>query len=371
MRKSLSILIALVLLVGGYLVSSHLANSKKKRAPKIEVLQQSVFVETVVNTAIPIQIVENGRLTASNKIAIYAEVQGVMEATEKEFKVGTLYQKNELLVKISDDDSRASLLAQRSTLENLVASVLPDLQVGQPKAYQKWNQYLKNFDVNKPINKLPETSSDREKYFITAKNIYTTFYKTRNLEITLQKYRIIAPFDGILTEAAVTRGSLVRPGQTLGEFIEPTNYELEVSVNKEAALFLAVGNQVEIKGGGSDGILSGVISRINGKVNLNSQTIKVFIKLHHEALREGMYLQAIMQGSPIPNAYQVASGLLVNGNQLYVVMNNQLKLINVSILYKKHHSVVVKGLENGMKLVSKLLPGAYAGMEVTVIKADQ
>ncbi len=371
MRKYLSIAIALALVIGGYFYSSHLVNSKKKRAPNIEKIQQSVFVETVENGTIPIQIIESGRLTASNKIAIYSEVQGVMETTKKAFKVGSIYQKNDVLVKVRDDDKRASLLAQRSVLENLVVSVLPDLRLGQAKAYQKWNKYLENFDVNKPINKLPETESDREKYYITAKKIYTTYYQTRNLEITLQKHKIIAPFDGILTEASVTLGSLIRQGQKLGEFIEPTRYEMEVSIAKEAARSLAIGSRVMIKEGDINHKISGTVSRINGKVELNTQTVKVFIKLQNSELREGLYLQAIMQGMPIKNAYEVASSLLVNGNQLYVVVNNQIDLVTVSILHKKHSSAVVQGLKDGMKLVSKPLPGAYAGMDVTIIKAEQ
>jgi len=371
MKKYLSIVIALVLVVGGYLYSSHLANSKKKRAPQVEKIQQSVFVEIVENATIPIQIIENGRLTASNKIAIYAEVQGVMEATKKEFKAGTVYQKNDVMVKIYADDKRASLLAQRSILENLIASILPDLRVGQPKAYQKWNNYLKSFEVNTPIETLPETSSDREKYFITSKNVYTTYYQTRNLEIVFQKYQIVAPFDGILTEASITLGSLVMPGQKLGEYIEPSNYEVEVWVSKEAALSLAIGNQVEIKNGRLKHKISGVIARINGKVESNSQTVRVFIKVQDSGLKEGLYLQAVMQGNPIENAYEVANSLLVNGNQLYVVVNNQINLVSVLIMHKKTSSVVVQGLEDGMKLVSKPLPGAYAGMDVSIIKEDQ
>lgn len=371
MRKYLSMVIALVLVIGGYFYASHLANSKKKRTEKVEQVQQSVFVEVVKNSTIPIQIIENGRLTASNKIAIFAEVQGVMEVTKKAFKVGSRYKKDEILIRIRDDASQANLLAQRSVLQSLIASVLPDLQVSQPQAYQKWFEYMEKFDVNKPLKKLPETSSAREKYFITAKNIYTTFYQTRNLEINVQKYKIAAPFDGILTEATVTLGSLVMQGQKLGEFIEPSKYELEVSVGKTLAPSLAIGSRVEIKGGDLNQKIPGVISRINGKVELNSQTVKVFIALEASELKEGLYLQAIMQGIPIENAYEVASSLLVNGNQLYLVVNDRIELVSVSILHKKYNSVVVQGLKDGMSLVSKPLPGAYAGMDVTIVTADQ
>ncbi len=366
MRKFITTIIAFALLIGGYFFSKSMVANKKKRVPTSEKVIQSVFVQNVKNEAVPIQIIESGRLVAKNKIEIYAEVQGVMEATPKEFKPGSVYNKGAVLVKIRSADYYANLQAQKSTLQNLITSVLPDLRLDYPEAYKKWDEYLQNFDMNKPISKLPETSSDKEKYFITGKNIYTTYYKTKNLEIILQKYTLRAPFNGILTEAVVTPGTVVRPGQKLGEFINPSVYEMEVSVKKTEISSLAIGKNVQVKGANSTQVWDGKITRINGKVDVNTQTVKVFIQLNSDELREGMYMEANMNGNPIPEAFEVASGLLIEGSKLYVVKNNMLDVVVVSVLHKKHNSVVIQGLEDGMQLVSKPIAGAYAGMEVSI-----
>ena len=60
----------------------------------------------------------------------------------------------------------------------------------------------------------------------------------------MSKYQIRAPFSGTLTEALVSPGTLVRIGQKLGEFIDPSIYEMEVSINSEFANLLKVGNSV-------------------------------------------------------------------------------------------------------------------------------
>ena len=52
---------------------------------------------------------------------------------------------------------------------------------------------------------------------------------------------ISAPFSGILTEALVTEGTLIRNGQKLGEFIDPSDYEMEVNISKSYANLLKVG----------------------------------------------------------------------------------------------------------------------------------
>jgi multidrug resistance efflux pump len=45
----------------------------------------------------------------------------------------------------------------------------------------------------------------------------------------------------------VTEGTLVRAGQKLGEFIDPTQYELEVAVSKTYADMLSIGQKVDLK----------------------------------------------------------------------------------------------------------------------------
>ena len=91
---------------------------------------------------------------------------------------------------------------------------------------KSFNDPFKHFEINQPLKKLPEATSDQEKFFITGKNIYTTFYNTKNLELIYQKHLIKAPFDGILTSAQVDPGTVIRTGQLLGNFIDPTEYEM-------------------------------------------------------------------------------------------------------------------------------------------------
>ena len=247
MRKYIFIILGIVMIAGSIIFAKTLADSKKERAPADNKFIPTVFVETVANTSVPVTIIESGRLMAKNRIELYAEVQGVMETNSREFKPGARYQKGETIVKIRSDDFTANLQAQKSNLQNLITSILPDLRLDYPEVYQKWDAYLRNFDMDKPVAPLPETSSDKEKFFITGRNIYTSYYNTKNLEIILGKYTLRAPFSGVLTDAMVTPGTLVRQGQRLGEFIDPTVFELEVAVSESQMSALSVGKKVTIQ----------------------------------------------------------------------------------------------------------------------------
>jgi multidrug efflux pump subunit AcrA (membrane-fusion protein) len=292
-----------------------------------------------------------------------------MQTSGKDFKPGSVYSQGELMVSIRDNDFYAQLQAQKSTLQNLIASALPDLRLDFPDAYEKWDNYIRDFDINEPVAPIPEAESDQENFFITGKNIYTTYYNTKNLEIVLAKYRLRAPYNGILTDVNVTPGSLVRPGQKLGEFIDPSIYELEVSVSKSQMDYLSIGKGVVVRDRETaEKKWNGKITRINGKVDPNTQTVKVFIELKGKDLYEGLFLEALINGRYEKNAYEINRSLLVDESRLFVVEDNTLQLVTVDPVVFNEKTVIVKGLEDGKEIISKPISGAYTGMNVSVLE---
>lgn len=371
MRKYITIIAAVLVIAASAYIAKDLANPDKKVRPIQEKVTPTVFVENVLNAHVPISVLESGRLVAKNKIEIFAEVQGVMQNTGKEFKPGVNYKKGESIVHVRSEDFYANLMAQKSNLQNLITSILPDLRLDFPDAYKKWDDYLRSFEMEKPVPPLPKVTSDKEKFFVTGRNIYTTYYNTKNMEITLEKYNLKAPYDGILTEALVTPGSLIRPGQKLGEFIDPTVYEMEVSINKSLIASLKVGKEVIVRySENKTKQWKGKIVRINGKVESTTQTVKVFIELHSNELKEGMYLEAIMNGESIPDAFMIERNLLVDESKVYIVSNNTLELINIEPVFFNQKTVVVKGLTDGDQLISRPVSGGYSGMEVQIYKGQ-
>ena len=356
----------MLLIAASAYIAQDLANTKKRQRPKNEKVKPTVFAEAVKNSNVSIAVLESGRLMAKNRIEIFAEVQGVMEPTRKEFKPGAYYRKGETVVSIRNDDLYANLQAQKSNLQNLITSILPDLRLDYPEAYKKWDDYIRSFDMNKTVPQLPEPSTDKEKFFITGRNIYTTYYNTKNMEIVLSKYNLRAPYSGILTAVLVTPGSLIRPGQKLGEFIDPSVYEMEVSINKSILPSLKVGEKVVVRDAENHlNQTDGKIIRINGSVDRNTQTVKVFIELRGNDLKEGMYLEAIMDGQPIPESVEISRSLLVDESMVYIVQDSALQLVEVDPVFFNQKTVVVRGLEDGQVIISKAVPGAYSGMEVT------
>ena len=371
MRKIISIVLGVLLLVGAIFIAKYLIDNKKKPKPSFDKIVKTVFVEEVENKEIPIVITTSGNLTAKHKIDLYSEVQGVLKPSTKEFKAGTSYSKGETILRINSDEFYANLQSQKSNFYNSLTSIMPDIRLDYPNEFQKWESYLHSFDIDKATPKLPVMNTDKEKFFISGRGINTAYYNVKNLEVKLGKYNLRAPFNGILTEALVTPGSLVRAGQKLGEFIDPTVYEMEVSVNAEFADLLKKGNTVKLHNLEKTKQYKGKVIRINGKVDATSQTIKAYIQISHEDLKEGMYLEADLKARSEKDAIEVSRKLLVDNKQMYIVRDSILDLIDVNPVYFSAESAVIKGIENGTLLLSKPTPGAYQGMQVKIFEDKQ
>lgn len=367
MRKGISTVLALLLLAGAFILAKYIIDTKQRPTPKFDKIVKTAFIQNVENTTVPIIISTNGNLMAKNKIELYSEVQGVLLMNpSKEFKSGTSFQKAEIIINMNSEEFKANLLAQKSNLYNTLTAMMPDIRLDFPNEYDKWQTYLENFDIHESVQKLPETASSKEKFFVTGRGILSSFYNVRNLEVKLSKYTLRAPFKGVLTEALVNPGTLIRPGQKLGEFIDPAVYEISVAIKSEFQNLLEIGKQVELFNLEKTNSWIGKVIRINGKVDAATQTIDVFIEVRGEDLKEGQYLEVALQAKSENNAFEVPRNLLMDNSKLYVVRDSILDIANVIPVYENEHSVVVKGLADGTQLLSKPIPGAFVGMLVQV-----
>lgn len=368
MRSLITSIIGILLIAGAVLVFKNISNKKQKERPAPVKAVTSVFSQTVENQDNPIFITTSGQLVAKNRVQLFSEVQGIFENSTREFKPGVYYKKGEVLLKLNSAEHFANLQAQKSGLYNQIVAILPDLQLDFPDALPNWKAYLSEFDMNKPLAPLPDPVSEKEKLFIAGRNIQSTWYNIKNLQVRLSKYTIYAPFNGILTEADVTPGTLVRGGQKLGEFIDPNVFEMEVPVNVSLDSRLKVGKVVELHDLENTKTWKGKVVRISGKVDPNTQTTKVFIQVTGKELKEGMYLEAEIKAKDELNTFEIDRKLLMDENKVFVIADTSLQLQEITPVYFNEKTVVVQGLPNGAKILAKPVPGAYAGMAVKILE---
>jgi multidrug efflux pump subunit AcrA (membrane-fusion protein) len=362
-RKWILFILGFVVIALSFQLSKKIANSNPPPRRQAEKVVKNVFTKEVINGSYNVQIPSNGILEAYQRIKITSRVQGLMQTINPLFKSGQSYRKGQILVQIASSEFNSNVIAQRASLYNLITSVIPDLQLDFPQAYQSWKTYLKEFDVEKATPPLPDMDED-VRLFISGRGIISSYYSLQNLEKSLTFYTIRAPFDGVLVAANVTEGSLIRPGQELGDFIAPDHYELKVALPKSYVEKIDVGATVELKSIDTQKKYTGTVSRINAKVNTETQSVEVFIRVSSSELKEGVYLEALIGALEFNDVVALDRGLLNGDQELYLVEDDKLVLKKVEVAHFTDSHAVVRGLKDGVVVIAQPIIGAYQGMEV-------
>jgi RND family efflux transporter MFP subunit len=309
-----------------------------------------------------------GRVQALNRMTVLSEVNGVLPVGGKEFREGVAYVEDEAMLRLDDAELRASLVAQRSQWLQLLAGALADLQVDFPDRSKVWFDLVQTLDVAESLPPLPEAESDRERLYLTSRGIVSGYHNIKANEARLEKFTVRAPFEGVVVGAQVQPGSMVRAGQPVGTLVGTGTYEVKSAVHARHLPLLKSGNAVALRDETGAVVASGEVSRISGNVDPTTQSASLFCEVTSNdgrALRDGRFLSGHVEGRPLEGVMALNEVLLTgNGSEVYVVEEGLLKLVPVEVLHRDADVVLVRGLEEGMQMLSEPVSGAYEGMLV-------
>ena len=368
-RKLLIIAIAIGIIALGVILF-RVQTATNDSAPKEElVLEGGKFVNTIKAEYgdYNADIVANGRLSSINKIELFAEVGGIMQATSKAFKVGNSFSKGDIIIAIDAEEARLALYAAKSSFLNLLTSSLADIKADFPDAFDKWKSYLDNFSIEKDIPNLPETKNEKIKYFLSNRQIFTQYYNIKNSEVRLSKYNLRAPFSGTVTASMVEPGTYIRPGQKLGDFASTGTYELELSVSIDDIPFVNIGDVAKVTGQNMKGEWTGRIVRIAKNIDPNSQTVKVYLNVTGNDLKDGLYMKAVIEGKTISDVVKIPRKAIVNNEFVYIVKDSSMNKSPVDIVKFTEYDAYIQGVEPNELIITDAIVDAEVGMKVRTI----
>ena len=369
-RKWILFVLGFIVIALSFQLSKIIIESNPPPRKKAGNTIKEVYTLKVVNGQYQVKIPSEGILKAYNRIQITSRVQGLMQAIKPLFKPGQEYRSGQVIVQIESAEFLANVISQRAALYNLITSILPDLNLDFPESYEIWNEYLKSFDLQETVPELPKMDN-QVRLFVSGRGVISSYYSLQNLEKTLSFYKIKAPFSGVLVQANVTEGSLIRPGQLLGEFIAPVDYELMVALPKSYLSNIEKDAQVNVKSIDTGQEFTGIVSRINAKVNTKTQSVEVYIRIRDESLKDGMYMEADIDAITFNEVYALDRGLLNGSQEIFIVKDNKLNLRKVNPIHFTETLAIIEGLSDGEEIIAQPIIGAYSGMEIKPIPIQE
>jgi membrane fusion protein (multidrug efflux system) len=365
MNRRIAAIFAALIIVSGIVLGAILSNQKKPvRRRQRPQQKEQIGTMAVESGDIRTTVTITGPLAALDRVDVYAEVSGVLLPTGKRFRPGNRFEKGEPLIRIDDSVYRNNLLAQKSGLLNTLTLLLPDLSIDFPESEDRWRAYLERFDLHRSLSPLPETGSEKERYYIASRDVYSQFYTIKGMEATHEKYTIRAPYGGVVTASEINPGTLVRQGQKLGEFASTDTYEMEAFADLEEVRLLRVGMPAGLTCDDLPGTFRGTVSRINEVIDKHTQLVGVYITTTDEHLRDGLYMTASITSDPIIDAARIPRSSLVENGRVWVVRDSMLVLQEVEIEATEDGEIVVRGLSDGTVLVTEPPADVFEGMRL-------
>ena len=359
-----SIILGAGIILLGWLLQELLSKKNDKAGPNISF--QSKVVEAIAASpaTIPIQIAVSGRLKATNRMELFAEVTGILKT--QNFNAGQSFGRGQNIASIDDSEYRAQLIAARSNFMGLISQSLADISIDYPAEANKWKNFLQEIKPNQNLPKLPGIDNRQLKQFLSGRNILGNYYTIQSQEVRLGKYQISAPYSGTLSETAIDPGTLVRAGQKIGTFVQQGSYELEAAITRNNLSFLKKGNKVKLKSAELDQEYVGTISRINSTINPNTQEVSVFIAIKGKNLKEGLYLDAMIDAGTANEAIAIIRNTLIDGKAIYTVSkkDSTLRLQPIEVISFTEDKAIIKGITAGTLLPVTPISGAFEGMKI-------
>ncbi len=368
-KRRLTIVLGLLFTVGGVVTCNKLKDSRTS-PPRMEAPAQyrAVRTLTVKNGPVRLSIPITGRLRATDRMLITAEVGGTLQRTGNVFREGAAFRQGEVLFRIDDGEVRAQINAQQSAFLRTLVQLVPDMRIDLPDQAIKWDAYLKSVPVEGQLPELPKLASDQERNYLAGRGVLDQYYGIRALYERRDKYTITAAFDGVVATAGIEPGTIVTPGTRLGEFIAPTSLELETAIGAGELAMVKLGDTLRLTSSEGPGSWTGRIIRLGESIDISTQTVRLFVQVDGKGLRDGQYLSGSIEAGSLTDAVGVPRSALLEDGSLYTVKDSTLVKRAVQVVHQGVERSVVKGLGDGQVVVTDRLSGAYEGMRVAPVE---
>jgi RND family efflux transporter MFP subunit len=282
------------------------------------------------------------------------------------FKEGAQFKKGDLLVQIYNEDVKAAITSGKSNFLRTLSSILPDLRVDFPKEYPKWKTFFNQVNVHDKLPELPEITSEKEQVFMASMGVLAEYYSLQQQEINIDKYKVYAPFNGTFVQVNRQVGAVASMGAGLASIIRTDRLEVVVPVPAEDAKWIKTGNEVKLLG--SEGQkATGTVTRVADFIDEATQSVNVYVKYlpkGKNAFRVGEFVDATFFITKEAKGIKIPREALLDNEKVYIVEDGKLQLKDVVVERKLNDSVLISGLEDGVRIVSESLVDVEVGDEV-------
>ena len=423
----LKTIIPILVLVGTGLLGKYFMETgpEAKKRPFVRSLP---IVEVMPLKAEPytVYIKASGIVTAGTQSDVVSEVAGRIVNISDNFKEGSYFEKDEVLLEIDKSNylsnveiaksdvavNKASLVQLAAEQKSNLSSVKlakQNLSIGYKELTRLRALYKKNTisrsaleTEEQRINQLQQTVQNLEgsqSTFASRKSaiqarINASQSKVKQEELKLTRATIKAPYAGRVLTKKVDIGQYVSTGSTLAETYATdfVNVELPLSLNQYELLGIPgafintkidTANLPTVTLTNTDSLRQdswkGQVVRTGAALDAQSRQINVIVRVDNpyqareglnSPIRIGQYLQANIKGKTFEGVYILPPVSVIYNREVRLLKDGKIKIVPVNVVWNSTDATIVSSKEiiEGEQLILTNLTQAVNGMEVLTVE---
>lgn len=343
--------------------------------PRVEVIE-------VTPTTLRIDIKSRGIVKPLVEMKLVSEVSGRVINMTPGFKVGSFFNKYEVLVTIDSGDQNYAILDATAQVAAAQTSLLAE-QAKAARAREGW--IFKGKVKATPLALREPHLIEASAKLDAVKGILAKAYLAKD------KTKLRAYFNGLVGEKLVNIGQYVGEGETLATLLSTATAEIRLPLSQDQLahidLPLLFGHDVDKQKhpkvslqaqiAGETRHWQGTIVATEGIIDEETRQLYIVAQVEDPynlegrpdtvPLLTGLFVQAIIQGKVLQNVFALPHNSLYGKHQVIIVENERIHLHKVEVLQLELDRVIVRGIHAGQQVVSHRMENVVNGMRVEVI----
>jgi multidrug efflux pump subunit AcrA (membrane-fusion protein) len=342
--------------------------------PRNSVLKSALNADVVVVSVLEGQIVKKGQLLAqlddtdaalllAQREAELIQIQASFNSEQQRYKRDTslLVQQKELLTITEKAVERAKKL-QKS---NLLSQASLDDAIANKQRQVVVLRGLE-FDISDHSSRLAQIEAQQNRAQVLLEQA----------KVELSRTKIIAPFDGLVSQLNVSIGDRVRAGDSVLSIYDNSQLEVRAQIPDRymGQVRTMIDNSTSLVASSGADTLS--LNRLSGEVQLNSGGVDGLFRFISDNPTPvlGAFIELELTLSPQEHVLAIPSNALYGLDQVYLINDGYLQSTKVERLgefkdsdNKKYLIVKSPNIQQGDLIVSTQLPNAITGLRVEAV----
>lgn len=334
-----------------------------------------------------LMISANGTVEAAQSTQLRARVSGQVVSLQDNLAPGTRFEKGEVLAHIDDSDYQIALNQAKTQLADAKASLATEN--GQQAVAKRELDLVGSENVSEKERNL----ALRGPQLAQAKaNVESARSDVAQARLNLERTRVRAPFNGIVTSRSASVGDVVSSSETLATLAATDNYWVDLSLPVDQLRWIHAAGPSHDTGTdaqvyypdawGDDAYLKAHVLRIQASLEDQGRLARVLLTVPDplgdqtsdgHSLLLGAYVNAELAAA-MPSGSVVVDSAFVRENNHVWVMSDQdtLDIRKVKIAYRDStRAVISAGLQPGDEVVTSDLSAPIQDMPIRVASDTQ